>query len=80
MTRFARAIAGTMIAAFITVFSAAGYGVAAPPEPVPCPKAESEPVDAPVIQVPEPGTRLEPGMVCLLRLSRNRMTPPGEGQ
>jgi cell division protein FtsI (penicillin-binding protein 3) len=32
-----------------------------------------------VSQAPEPGTRLEPGMVCLLRLSRNPMTP-GEGQ
>jgi cell division protein FtsI (penicillin-binding protein 3) len=33
-----------------------------------------------VAQVPEPGTRLEPGMVCLLRLSRNPVTPVGEGQ
>ena len=33
-----------------------------------------------VAQVPEPGTRLEPGMVCLFRLSRAPMNPPGEGQ
>jgi cell division protein FtsI (penicillin-binding protein 3) len=31
-------------------------------------------------QSPEPGTRLEPGMVCLLRLSRNPVLPKGEGQ
>ena len=31
-------------------------------------------------QVPEAGTRLEPGMVCLLRLSRNPVSPQGEGQ
>ena len=29
-------------------------------------------------QVPEPGTRLEPGMVCLLRLSRNPPAQAGE--
>jgi cell division protein FtsI (penicillin-binding protein 3) len=33
-----------------------------------------------VSQAPEPGTRLEPGMVCLLRLSRNPVIPAGEGQ
>jgi cell division protein FtsI (penicillin-binding protein 3) len=33
-----------------------------------------------VAQAPEPGTTLEPGMVCLLRLSRNPPPPAGEGQ
>jgi cell division protein FtsI (penicillin-binding protein 3) len=33
-----------------------------------------------VAQSPEPGTRLEPGMVCLLRLSRNPVAPTGEGR
>jgi beta-lactam-binding protein with PASTA domain len=33
-----------------------------------------------VAQAPEPGTRLEPGMVCLLGLSRNPPPPAGEGQ
>jgi len=31
-------------------------------------------------QSPEPGTRLEPGMVCLLTLSRNPAVPAPEGQ
>jgi cell division protein FtsI (penicillin-binding protein 3) len=33
-----------------------------------------------VAQVPEPGTRLEPGMVCLLKLSRNSPAVAGEGR
>ena len=33
-----------------------------------------------VSQVPEAGTRLEPGMVCLLRLSRSPVDPQGGGQ
>jgi len=33
-----------------------------------------------IAQAPEPGTTLEPGMVCLLRLSRNPPPPAGEGQ
>jgi cell division protein FtsI (penicillin-binding protein 3) len=31
-------------------------------------------------QAPEPGTRLEPGMVCLLTLSRNPVAPAPEGR
>jgi cell division protein FtsI (penicillin-binding protein 3) len=33
-----------------------------------------------VEQSPEPGTRLEPGMVCLLTLSRNPVAPASEGR
>jgi D-alanyl-D-alanine carboxypeptidase (penicillin-binding protein 5/6) len=66
MTRFARvgqAIASAMIVGLLAASPAAAFGVAQPGQPIPCPKADSPPVQAPRLSPPpqSPGARIVGG-------------------